>query len=239
MAISDMEQQRINLFLTRFTEIEEELKHACGNGVRLNARPSAVEMIRQYEQKHGGWHDGNTLRKIADLRNVIVHERHSDEYLAVPTDAVIASLQKCLERLHAPKKVAAMASSGVRSVSPEDSLLDAFRLMLPDFSQLPVLRNQVFCGLLTENGIVRWLTGHVTGKLEMVAFDEVCVDEVLNCEEAKFRVQFTSPDTHAADVCAMFTEDKQLEAVLVTHRGSKTEKIQGIVTRWDVAGFKE
>jgi predicted transcriptional regulator len=57
-----------------------------------------------------------------------------------------------------------------------------------DYSQFPIYDEDEFVGLLTENGITRWLAKHVTQVLSLVDFEEIPVSALLQEEEMRENV---------------------------------------------------
>ncbi len=103
-----------------------------------------------------------------------------------------------------------------------------------NISQFPVVDKKGVVGLLTENGIVRWLALRAMLKLTLVEFDDTLVEAVLKCEEDRKSYQFIAVDELFNDVCINFSENPELEAALITQHGKSTESLLGIITRWDI-----
>ena len=107
-----------------------------------------------------------------------------------------------------------------------------------DFSQFPVYQEHCFAGLLTENGITRWLATHVVKKLSLVELDDVSVEEVLENEEKRINYRFASRDMPVDDIKGLFSTMEMIEAVLITASGKESERLLGIATRWDIIHLK-
>jgi predicted transcriptional regulator len=103
-----------------------------------------------------------------------------------------------------------------------------------DYSQFPVYADKRFRGLLTENGVTRWLARHVAKTLSLVELDEIPIGHVLQNEEERKNHQFVSRNMRVDDVSALFAKQALLEAVLLTASGKESEKLLGIATRWDI-----
>jgi CBS domain-containing protein len=88
--------------------------------------------------------------------------------------------------------------------------------------------------LLTENGVTRWLAGHVVRTLSLVELDDIRVEQVLRNEEERRNYHFVPRDVRVDDVSALFAKQALLEAALITTNGKETEKLLGIATRWDI-----
>lgn len=85
---------------------------------------------------------------------------------------------------------------------------------------------------LTENGITRWLANHI-GKLALVDFDDERVRTVLKEEEPRKNYLFLPRASSVDEVTSEFAHRPLLEGVLITHYGKSSERLLGMVTRWD------
>jgi predicted transcriptional regulator len=120
-------------------------------------------------------------------------------------------------------------------VTPDESLAKVLkRVSQKEYSQFPVYDGDKFRGLLTENGITRWLAHHVSKKMSLVELEEVPIKQVLPEEETRPNWLFVSRNHTVDEVKGLFAEKELLEAVLITDAGKPAEKPIGIVTRWDV-----
>jgi CBS domain-containing protein len=97
-----------------------------------------------------------------------------------------------------------------------------------------VYEDKRFRGLLTENGVTRWLARHVSQSVSSVRLGDIPVLQVLQNEEERKNLQFVRHDMRVDDVTALFAKQTLLEAVLVTASGDDTENLLGIATRWDI-----
>lgn len=201
---------------------------------------SFTALVSEYLQEHRGWRDYDLLRKIADVRNAIVHSKTEPyKYLAIPTPAIVQDLRLCLERLTKPECVIPRFQRKVSMVSSNDSLAQVLKLVTElEYSQFPVYDSTRFCGLLTENGITRWLARHVAKTFSLVELDEIRVWQALQDEESQANWKFVTRGVRVDDVFVMFAEKPLLEAVLITASGKVSEALLGIVTRWDILGGK-
>lgn len=180
--------------------------------------------------------DCDYLRMIAELRNVLVHEKTKPyQPVAIPTEPVVEALERIWQRLTNPPLVIPRFQRRVETVSLDDTLAHVLNLISQrDYSQFPVYTGEHFRGLLTENGITRWLAHHVSTAMSLVELNEIPVRKVLPEEEKRPNWMFTNRTTTVDDVRALFVAHGLLEAVLITQTGNRKENAMGIVTRWDV-----
>ena len=200
-----------------------------------NKTTSFTSMLGAYSRAHSGWRDKDLLSTVADIRNAIVHGKVAPYgYLAVPTPEIAGQLRKSRERLTRPKVVIPTMQRAVKFVSPQDTLATVLRLVATcDYSQFPVYEKHQFRGLLTENGIARWLAHHVSSSISLVELDEVTVSELLKNEEARKNFHFVGKEFRLDHLPGLYSKYDFLEAVLITETGKETESLLGLATRWD------
>jgi predicted transcriptional regulator len=226
------DRQRVDEFVRCYNEIDAELRRL----LHKTKKTSFADLVAEFERTGCARKDADCLRRVAGLRNFIVHEpKKDDDFCAVPTELMLAELVAISQRLLAPDRVTPRFAKRVETVSPGDTLSRVLRqIARRDFSQFPVYASRRFKGLLTENGITRWLAKHVERTLSLVDVDEVFVSELLREEEQRNNCAFIHPDLTTDALRSMFRDQDMLEAVLITENGQRTESPLGIVTRWDM-----
>jgi predicted transcriptional regulator len=197
---------------------------------------SFTQLVNKYSEKHRGWSDGELLRTIADIRNAIVHGRTEPyRYVAIPTSRIAQQLSTCRDRLVNPARAIPSFQRTVEIVSLDESLAGVLnKVDERDYSQFPAYQERQFRGLLTENGITRWIAHHVATELSLIDLAEIPVAHVLKSDENRKNWKFVSRTVRVDDVRGLFASQPVLEAVLITANGNQTEKLLGIATRWDV-----
>lgn len=201
---------------------------------------SFTTLVSKNSDKHGGWPDAELFRTIAAVRNATVHWRTEPyRYVAVPTPEIARRLQSCREPLTNPVRAIPKFQGPVKMVSVSDTLTQVLRIIKErDYSQFPVFENGLFRGLLTENGITRWLAHHVATELSLIELDDVTVNQVLENKEPRTNYKFVPRDMRVDDLSLLFASHELLEAVLITWKGVEKEKLMGIATRWDMTHLK-
>jgi len=228
---------RIERFLAAFNAIEQYFR----TSLRENSELPFLTLLFDYSKQ---WpmtlDDLYLLRACADLRNAIVHHRTEPRrYISVPVPSVVWELEEIYKRLLNPKRVIPRFAKPVETLEPRDTLSVALRKIRDmDISQFPVYAGEVFTGLLTENGVTRWLAHHTATVLSLVDFEEVFVEQVVAEEEKRPNWKFISRDKAVDEVVAMFAANPSLEAALITQHGKHIEKPLGIITRSDILEVK-
>lgn len=231
--ISLAQRELIDRFIASYNTIDDHLRL-----VVRNKQLTFKGLIRHCESLGLLQNDeAGALSKFADLRNVLVHESLSArQYPAVPTAPTVEEFERLRESLVKPDRVMPKYRKTVEVISIDDNLSSVLRTISQrDYSQFPVYEKQVFKGLLTENGITRWLAHHVNHGSLRPDFDEACVRHALKEEEYKrMNFRFISRETTITQLKLLFGKHELLEAALITQHGKNSEMLLGIVTRWDI-----
>src|SRR3972149_5078464 len=232
VGISQTEQDRIERFLTAFNCIKKHLQEELNQGPKVDMR----ELVKHYSAQHTGWRDADILCPLGTLRNLLVHERYGPhKYFAVPTEETVLTIEQIRDRLLRPERVIPRFQKGVKKVDMANPLADVLALIVEhDFSQFPVYECEQFRGLLTENGIPRWLAHHSRNTDTLVELTEVPVQKLFDEEEIRNNYRFLPRDMLMDDLIIQFSQQPLLEAVLITDTGSQGQSLLGIVSRWDI-----
>lgn len=236
MSALEAERQRVEDFLNAFNTIEATLKEKTG----LEGHESLRTAVHRYQDAHGGWRDYRAIMAFADLRNVVVHQRYERyAYLSVPSEEVVAEIQGIRDRLLKPRTARdEFLRDEVITVDVKTSLGEILaRIREDQITHFPVYREGDFAGLVTSNGITRWLSRQ-TQERSILELEDHEVGELLASEEERPNCTFVAVSLPVEDVIYAFTEIPQLEAALVTENGRDHEKLLGIATRWDIAAHQ-
>jgi predicted transcriptional regulator len=231
-SLSKEQLDLIEHFEANYNAVDHFLRDALGCD---NAVPF-IGLVGRYSDDHTGWSDAELLKTIAAVRNAIVHwKTEAYRYVAVPTPEIARRLRNCRDRLTNPVRAIPKFQRPVEVVSVSDTLTQVLKIIKErDYSQFPVFESGQFRGLLTENGITRWLAHHVATELSLIELDDVTVNQVLENEEQRTNYKFVARDMRVDDLSSLFASQELLEAVLITQNGIETEKLMGIATRWDM-----
>jgi len=233
MATQEAPEKRLDAaFVACFNRIDRYMRD------HLRADPSEgfVSVLQRYGQKRP-WTVGlDDLRAFASLRNVVVHSVMNPESpWFQPSQEALDTIQHIEARMREPECVGQHFTRAVEVVSVGDSVVSVLqRVRRFNFSQFPVYDGDRFQGLLTENGVTRWLARHVEEELSLVDFEEERVATLLTFEESKAVFRFIAAATPLDQVAYLFASHADLEAALITEHGTATEPLVGIVTVWDV-----
>jgi predicted transcriptional regulator len=201
-------------------------------------------LIEAYEVVNPHWiGSAQRLRRLAEIRNLLTHQRGVDQgYPIAVAPRSLEDLRQLVEQLRNPEPVSLRFRMKVVSVSPNHSLAAVLELAFRNgFSQFPVMDEERFCGLITENEIVRWLGRSASRAGTTVDLSAVTVRTVLKEKDPFLRgipiFCFVKLDVSVEEVMGKFSNQPALEAVLLTESGRKDGPLEGIVTQWDAARF--
>ncbi|MFC1502476.1 CBS domain-containing protein, partial [bacterium] len=208
------EIDRIERFVKAFNGIEQYFKSIIGKG----AHSKFGKLLSQYCELDCRFRYRGELTNLSHLRNILVHSPTKiNTNIAIPTNDSLKLLEKICEGLTNPKKVISQFKTDVVTVSLDDNLIRVFQIIKDyDYSQLPVYDRIKFCGLLTENGITRWMAHQEVNKMENEKWINVLIEEVIREEETSDNVKFIDTNTILPLVITEFSNNPLLEAMLIT-----------------------
>lgn len=229
----DSQRDSVEEFINLYNLLADHM----ATNVKVEQHETFSTLLKKYIRQKPWLHkEKEWLQKVGDLRNAIEHDRFEPyQYLAIPTHIVLEKLKKVYSELTKPPRAIPTFQRNVITVAPQDSLAKVLEIVRhKKFSQIPVYENKGFVGLITENGITRWLVSHVADKGVAVDFGKVEATEILKSEEKRKPWQFTGKNTEVRQITQFFVEQKLLEAVIITEDGKKDKTPIGIASRWEI-----
>ena len=225
----------IERFISAYNAIDFHLETALNTDERSPFRG----LVDLYAKRHRWWKDAEQLRVFASLRNVIIHDKVEPyQYVCVPTNDTVETIEAIRDRLVHPERADKKFMRPVLSLEAGDSLHYVLKLMHEkNFSHFPVYAGNQFSGVLTPNGITRYLAHHAAKEEFPLNLKEIEVRYVLAREESRPNYFFAPREEPVAKIAFAFHENTFLEAVLLTEHGGKREKLLGIATRADVLNW--
>lgn len=176
-----------------------------------------------------------------EFRNFLVHQATIDKPpVAEPSNFIIEEIKEITQRIEKPKKVYELFSNEVIHFNTEDSLSEVLNVVKEkEYSQFPVFKNNELIGLISENGITRFLAESIDD--DIISIVETKVKDIINQDEAKNSITIVNSNTLIHDVEEIFSkklhEGNSIFAILVSNRGHKiktSEDTVGIITPWDL-----
>lgn len=223
-------------FLTAFNRIDHtmrdmvEAKDFLAFYRLIDQAKKKSPLVRKYE---------DDLRSYADLRNAIVHNRTSMDYvIAEPHLEVVEKIEHIDKVLAKPTYVGQLFRKRVLSFRTTDSLKYLLNIIRKQkYTQFPVYneRNQ-FQGLITTVGITNWLATSLTGPQRQNRVPKL--KDILRYEKNVKNYQFISRNMTIYEAEEIFKQGvergRRFEALLITEHGRPHQKLIGIVTPIDI-----
>jgi len=230
--ITKEQRDLIERFKVAYNKIEHHFQEKLGK----DKNTSFTYLVKLYAEKYPRWRERDFLMMISDLRNVVVHQREwSYEYLSVPLPFIVEDLERIRDQLISPELVFPKFDNNVTCFQTDDVLSKVLvEIHKKSFSQFPIYDKNSFQNLLTENGITRWLAKHSMQEETILELKEIKVSDMLDLEEKRTNFQFIPRYATMLDAENYFIQNTLLEALLITHSGKLSEKLIGILTRWDI-----
>ena len=221
-------------FLQCFNNIENHLKKSTNSrsgdsfGRLLSESRDKNGIVRKYY---------NELNLFRELRNSLVHQSVDWSPIAEPHDEAVKRIEKIAELLINPPKVTPEFQFEVATVSTDDEISKALKMMYSgEYSQLPVTKDGKCIDLLTANTFSRWLGANIEEELAII--EGTTIAEVLEYKEGIENFKFIPRSTTLVEAYKMFEnlEDHRapLDALLITHNGKAHEGLMGIITHYDI-----
>lgn len=233
---------RSDEFLDLYRRMEELLNHRYeGKKMRYSS------VVFQFMNDPEGGQFKDTLNTCREMRNILTHRMDiKGEPPLEPSQGAVDMLKEIVAYLSAPPKIIDFATPGEKifSAGLGDNARDTMKKMIKfGFSHIPVLEQGKFFGIFSvstvfskalyepDEGIGYETTiGDFADYLPIeshVTETFVFVDREAGMWEVRSKLGETKPN-----------QAKRLAAVFITDSGSPSGKLLGMVTSWDVFGYK-
>lgn len=221
-------------FITAFNRIDKaidmELENSKGIGfskaVRILTKYNAI--VRRYK---------DDLLEFAELRNAIVHNRlDTVQVIAEPHDSIVEQIEKIEKEITKPKLVIPQFEKQVHSFQLKDFLSDLLNAIEEQgYSKFPIFHEKEFKGLVTENGITKWLA-----KNKNASIIDTSIEEIMPYQKVD-NYQFIPKEATVYHAIEEFRDrighGSRMDALLITESGKPHEELLGIITAFDVMGI--
>ncbi len=216
-------------FLAAFAELEtlvaKAAKKSKSDSVMKNYKVICDKKSFYYQFK-------DDMQQLANLRNVLVHERiNKTEYLAQPLPCVTDKLKKIISLFNKPALIIDHFKPDIKEF-PSTSLMTGLLSYLgdKDYSQA-LVRTNGDLNVLSANTIQRWLAKHV--KDEILELN-LPVAEVMRYQEDCTELTIASKKLTLIDALDYFQKNTQLVILAITENGNKNEKLISLLATYDL-----
>ncbi|MBL1228548.1 CBS domain-containing protein [Enterococcus sp. BWB1-3] len=219
-------------FLNSFNRIEKWLRDQLNNPATMGFSEMTRRMAKKSKSQVASFE--NDLLQMAQLRNAIVHERISKDFvIAEPNEWAVSRITEIEHQLIEPEKVLPKFSKPVTGFEMTISLEEILRIVAKKrYSQFPIYHMGKFKGFITVRGLGIWLAVEST-KGEIKLAGKTAGDLLAN-NYKQGNYEFVGENTKVFQVEEMFASNVRLEAVLITKDGNPDGNLLGIIRPRDL-----
>lgn len=219
--------EQADSFLAVFNRIEKWMR----NEIEAPTNMGFSELVRRLSKRKDllvrRYQDD--LIEIAQLRNAIVHDRISPDFvIAEPNEWVIEKLSKIEVDLTQPEKVIPRFKKHVTGFDKHTKLTAILTIIAEKrYSQFPIYDAGKFLGLVTAHGLGIWMAmqDHETS----IQINGQTIQVVLESDRKRNNYLFVDENTYIFQAVAYFLKDPTVEALLITKDGNPDGNLMGIM----------
>lgn len=220
------------IFLNSFNRVEKFLKESLNAPANMGFAESVRRLSRQKNSPIKTFE--NDLLQMAQLRNAIVHEKISEDFvIAEPNDWAVRRMLEMEKELVEPETVYPRFKKHVTGFEKNISVSDILKKVAEKhYSQFPIYTKGNFLGLITIRGIGLWVA--IESQNGPLNFGNKTAEDLLALPYKQPNYRFCARNTTTREVENWFQEDPQLEAVLITKNGQENGDLLGIIRPRDL-----
>lgn len=224
--------ERAEEFLSSFNRIEKWFREQLNNPTNMGFS----EMVRRLSRKKDSHIPlfQDDLLQMAQLRNAIVHEQISTDFvIAEPNEWAVNRMREIEQALISPEKVLPKFAKKVTGFDINISIKDILAIVArKQYSQFPIYDAGIFKGLITVRGLGIWLA--VESSKGDIQLEGRKAAELLVSNYKGSNYQFVGKDTTVFQVEELFVTQVRLEAILITKDGNPNGSLLGIIRPRDL-----
>lgn len=238
----------INTQAEEFIRIYNDLDRFLRKKYNINEYMNYSEVINTTAKKDRYINKNKELLKLfGNLRNAIVHNLTSEykEAIAEPHPQVNTTFENIKNNIMNPPRAIdklAVRTEKMYTVQSNRRVLEVMKHMNEHtYTHVPVVEENVVTGVFSENTVFTYIAKNEAAILEAdTTIEEFREFLELDKHESE-HFEFINKNASIIDVEELFSKHliagKRLSVVFITEKGEPTEKIQGMITPWDVAGY--
>jgi len=230
-----------NKFLSEFKIFEKRIREIAGVTSDVTQQKDIIQKAKSnsplIEHKEG------LIWDLYALRNVFAHQDRG-KYITNVNEMAFEELSNLMRLMNKPPQAGRIFKKEVFVAKKDDLIEKIIKEMSKNiFTHVPVYENETFVGVFSEASIFEWLADNIQNgnatlnKIKMGVINK----KYLNSPNDKF--EFINSKVSVFDLLKMFetyvSKGKRLGVVFITKNGSKNERIDGLVTAWDLPTIKD
>lgn len=228
-----------DLFLDLYKNLEQTLK---GRGSYYNARYESP--VIRFQNSSEGKPYREELDTIRDIRNLLTHAPKVDgKYPVEPSDEIGAVLQEIVRKAEQPRKAIEFATwaDKILTTTRDSEVTPLMRMMeLRGYSHVPVVNGDQIIGVFSKTTVFTYLIKNAYEfPPKMVINDFGDLLKLSNHSNEYY--EFAPKDALYTEILERFDSNyrkrqKRLVIIFITENGKSNEKLQGLITPWDILG---
>lgn len=226
-------------FLDIYNKIDDYLKKSDNYNSYVNFAQKVKNTKNKVAQRYK-----DELLSFGELRNAIVHNpRIGNKAIAEPHNETVSRISELFDKISNPKKVIPEFQFHVLGAKRNEFINRILVDMKKhSFSQFPVFDDDEYvCELINNNTISRWISSQLDED-GTVMIENIKVEDLLSEIEFKANYEFISRNTSIYEAYDLFINQinknqRNLDAIFITHSGKKDEKLLGLITIGDIASL--
>jgi CBS domain-containing protein len=242
--------------LKKFRVLYNKLDEAIAHKTKTYKRMPFLQKLHKFLDRYPSFQERkNEIKMIHSLRNVIIHEEIYDEEIATPTDSFLKKIRDLIKAIENPQTAIDIATQSIYSCEPADFIIEIVKIMSEKaFSQVPVFKNKDersgFLGAVSESTITSLVAERGEAKQGVICMkDSMTISNVLNLikNPRNQTWEFVPKNIDVLKVQRKFLyksfnnfsiDKEKLGVLFVTKSGQRNEKIEGLITAWDLSKIK-
>ncbi|MGM0217268.1 CBS domain-containing protein [Enterococcus sp. AZ126] len=224
--------ERAEAFLSSFNRVEKWFREQLNSPTNMGFSEMVRRLSRKKDSQIALFQDD--LLQMAQLRNAIVHEQISSDFvIAEPNEWAVRRMLEIEKALISPEKVLPRFSKKVTGFDVNISIKEILSIVARKrYSQFPIYDDGVFKGLITVRGLGIWLA--VESSKGDIQLEGRNASELLVSNFKGNNYQFVDKETTVFQVEKMFVTQVKLEAILITKDGNPNGSLLGIIRPRDL-----
>lgn len=226
------------IFLASFNRIEKWLRASLDSPssmgftqlVRLMSKKGHTSVIK-YEED---------LYQFAQLRNAIVHDKISPEFvIAQPNEWAIERILVIEDALFRPKTIGQLFNKKVVMFEKNTPLKELLKIAeKKKYSQFPLQHQGKLVGVITLRMLGYWFARFVS-QHDTLNLEHLTANDLLMSDGKKSNYLLLDEEVSCDEAEALFHQQPSLEVIFITSNQSSKQQITGIIRPRDFINIEE
>ena len=223
-------------FRRLFTDFEKETKKKIRNK-KLDLS-TCIEILKK-DRISPYYNEYDFISFCRWCRNRISHVNDNEKYL-IYTDELIKRLKEVIKVVKHPYTIYDKSIKDVYFANINDKVKNIMKVIEEErFTHIPIYENDKLVGIFSEGCIFNYLVNNTNISItDNTTFNDI--RDCINITNSKELIMFVSKVELYDEITKKFIDEynkgERLSCVMITENGKETEKIEGILTSWDIIG---